>query len=123
TYCTAGLSLERSRSKAPSKVSAVRKVTIPSAVANRLVANISPATTSIDRNTTTNRRFVMDNCCRASIEDRHCWLLCARRKRPCRRAAEQRDELASSQMIELHSVPASAELHDIELAGISQGMR
>jgi hypothetical protein len=31
----------------------------------------------------------------------------ARRERPCRRAAEQRDELASFQLIELHSVPAS----------------
>src|SRR5215471_13333262 len=30
----------------------------------------------------------------------------ARRERPCRRAAEQRDELAASQLIELHSVPS-----------------
>jgi hypothetical protein len=33
---------------------------------------------------------------------------CARRERPpCRRAAEQRDEVASFQLIELHSIPAS----------------
>jgi len=37
---------------------------------------------------------------------RHCRLLRARRQRPChRRAAEQRDELAPFQLIELHSVP------------------
>ena len=34
-------------------------------------------------------------------------LLRARRERPCRRAAERRYELASFQLIELHSVPAS----------------
>jgi hypothetical protein len=35
-------------------------------------------------------------------------LLCARRERPRgRRAAEQRDELAAFQLIELHSIPAS----------------
>jgi hypothetical protein len=45
--------------------------------------------------------------------------LCMRRERPCCRAAEERHELASSQMIELH---ASAALHNIELAGISQRM-
>jgi hypothetical protein len=40
----------------------------------------------------------------------------------CRSAAEQRDELASFQLIELHSVPraARAELEDTELAQISQ---
>jgi hypothetical protein len=32
---------------------------------------------------------------------------CVRRERPRRRAAEQRDELASFQLIELHPVPAS----------------
>jgi hypothetical protein len=50
-------------------------------------------------------------------------LLRARRERPgSRRAAEQRDELASFQLIELHSVPsqAGAGLQDIELARISQ---
>src|SRR5262249_60921252 len=38
------------------------------------------------------------------------------------RAAEQRDELATFQMIEQHSIPLRAEggLQDIELAGISQ---
>ena len=38
---------------------------------------------------------------------RHCPLLRARRERPGGRAAEQRDELATSQWIELHSIPAS----------------
>jgi hypothetical protein len=39
---------------------------------------------------------------------------------PCR-AAEQRDELAPFQLIELHSIPpARAGLQDIELAAISQ---
>jgi hypothetical protein len=40
----------------------------------------------------------------------------------CRAAAEQRDELASFQLIELHSVPGAARagLQDIELARISQ---
>jgi hypothetical protein len=45
------------------------------------------------------------------------------RERPRRRrAAEQRDEFASFQLIELHSVPcaARAELEDTELAQISQ---
>jgi hypothetical protein len=49
-------------------------------------------------------------------------LLRARRERPrgCR-AAEQGDEIASLQLIELHSVPHSqGRLQDIELAGISQ---
>jgi hypothetical protein len=49
---------------------------------------------------------------------------CARRERPRRRrTAEQRDELASVQSVELHSVPcrqARAGLQDIELAQISQ---
>jgi hypothetical protein len=39
-------------------------------------------------------------------------LLCARRERPRCRPTEQRDELAPFQLIELHYVPASAELHD-----------
>jgi hypothetical protein len=41
-------------------------------------------------------------------DHRHCRLLRARRERPrhCR-AAEQRDELAAFQLIELHSIPAS----------------
>jgi hypothetical protein len=39
---------------------------------------------------------------------RHCWLLRAHRERPRRcRAAEQRDERATFQLIELHSVPVS----------------
>ena len=45
-----------------------------------------------------------------------CRLLRARRERPCcRRAAEQRDEVAPFQLIELHSgpLPARAELQDI----------
>jgi hypothetical protein len=47
---------------------------------------------------------------------------CARHERPRRRrAAEQRDELASFQLIEFHSIPAAkAGLQDIELARISQ---
>jgi hypothetical protein len=52
---------------------------------------------------------------------RHRRLLRARRTRPRRRAAEQRDELAAFQLIELQSVPpARAGLEDIELARISQ---
>jgi hypothetical protein len=51
-------------------------------------------------------------------------VLRARRERPCSsRTAEQRDELASFYLIELHSVPcqqARAGLQDIELARISQ---
>jgi len=44
-----------------------------------------------------------------------------RRERPRRPAAEQRDELAALQLIELHSIPpARAGLQDIELARISQ---
>jgi hypothetical protein len=45
-----------------------------------------------------------------------------RRERPrCRRPAEQRDEFASFQLIELHSIPASqGGLQDIESARISQ---
>jgi hypothetical protein len=40
-------------------------------------------------------------------DNRHRRLLRPRRKRPRRRAAEKGDELASFQMIELHSIPAS----------------
>jgi hypothetical protein len=50
-------------------------------------------------------------------------LLRARRERPCGCcAAEQRDELASFQVIEFHSVPCTARagLQDTELARISQ---
>jgi hypothetical protein len=49
-------------------------------------------------------------------------LLCARRNRPRdRRAAKQRDELAPSQFVELHSVPtARVELQVIEFAIVSQ---
>ena len=50
-------------------------------------------------------------------------LLGTRREGPCsRRATKERDELASFQVIEFHSVPytARAELQDIELAWISQ---
>ena len=53
---------------------------------------------------------------------RHRRLLRARRERPGGRAAEQRDELAPFQMIELHSMPSShAGLQDIELAMVGQG--
>ncbi len=47
---------------------------------------------------------------------------CARRERPRRRrAAEERDELAPFQLIELHSVPVrQGRIEDIELARISQ---
>jgi hypothetical protein len=48
-------------------------------------------------------------------------LLRARGNRPRDRDAEQRDELASFELIELHSVlPVRAASQDIELAGISQ---
>jgi hypothetical protein len=62
--------------------------------------------------------------CRASEESdhRHRRLLRACRERPrSSRAAEQADELATFQLIELHSVPASqAGMQDIELAMVSQ---
>ena len=49
------------------------------------------------------------------------WLLRARRERPCCCAAEKRNELASLQLIELHSVPAAKpDGQDIELGWISQ---
>jgi hypothetical protein len=45
----------------------------------------------------------------------------ARSERPRGRTAEQRDELAASQLIELHSILASqVGLQDNELVGISQ---
>src|SRR5262245_24995954 len=48
-------------------------------------------------------------------------LLRACRERPrCRRAAEQRDEFATPQLIELHSVPSQGRIADIELAEVSQ---
>jgi hypothetical protein len=53
----------------------------------------------------------------------HCRLLRTRRERPRGyRAAEERDEFASFQMIELHSVahPAGTEHQGIELGRISQ---
>jgi hypothetical protein len=40
-------------------------------------------------------------------DDRHPRLLRARHERPCNRAAEKRDELASFQSVELHLIPAS----------------
>src|SRR5262245_64802550 len=47
-------------------------------------------------------------------------LLRARSDRPCRRCAEQRDELPPFQLIELHSVPRlRAGLQDIGLARVS----
>jgi hypothetical protein len=51
---------------------------------------------------------------------RHCRLLRAHSERPYRRRPKHRDELTPFQLIELHSVPASAALHDSELSGISQ---
>jgi len=59
---------------------------------------------------------------RADESDRrHCQLLRARRERPCCCAAEKRNELASLQLIELHSVPAAKpDGQDIELGWISQ---
>jgi hypothetical protein len=49
-------------------------------------------------------------------------LLRPRRERPrCCRAAEQRDELASPQLVELHSISNSPrQMQDIELAMVSQ---
>jgi hypothetical protein len=49
-------------------------------------------------------------------------LLRARRERPRSCCADERDEIAAFQVIELHSVPCAsrAELQDIELALISQ---
>ena len=45
----------------------------------------------------------------------------AKRERPRSRAAQQRDEVAPSQWIELHSVPAAKpDCKNIESAGISQ---
>ena len=47
-------------------------------------------------------------------------LLRAHRVRPrCHNAAEQRDDLASFHLIQLHFRPAGAGLHDFELAGTS----
>jgi hypothetical protein len=49
------------------------------------------------------------------------WLLRPRRERPRRRAAEQRDELAPFQLIELHYIPASeGRRQNIELTIVSQ---
>ena len=54
-------------------------------------------------------------------DHRHPGLLRPRIERPSERCtADKRDELAPFQLIELHSVPASAVLHDNELGGISQ---
>src|SRR5262249_52386055 len=48
-------------------------------------------------------------------------LLRARRERPCGSAADERDELAAFQLIELHSFPpAKGALQDIESQAISQ---
>ena len=47
-------------------------------------------------------------------------LLRAHRKRPRCRSGEQREERAPFRLIEVHFRPASAGLHDIELAGTSQ---
>jgi hypothetical protein len=54
-------------------------------------------------------------------DHRH-WRLRTRRERPWgRRAAEQRDELAPSQLIGWQGpLPASVDLQNIELAGVSQ---
>ena len=47
-------------------------------------------------------------------------LLRARRERPCRRPAEQRDERAAFQLIDLHSLPPARDgLQDIELTANS----
>jgi len=51
------------------------------------------------------------------------WVLPARRERPRCRAAKERDELASFQLIEGHSVTRQPGSQDIELAMVSQGVR
>jgi len=48
---------------------------------------------------------------------RHCWLLCARHKRPSCRAAEQCDDIAPFQLIECHWIAASRELCSISDGG------
>jgi hypothetical protein len=48
-------------------------------------------------------------------------LLRARRERPRRRTADERDELAAFQLIDLHSLPPARDgLQDIELTANSQ---
>src|SRR5262249_5162015 len=52
--------------------------------------------------------FVLLGRCRIEEPDhRHRRLLRTRRDRPCSRAADERDELAPLQLIDLHSVPAA----------------
>ena len=55
-------------------------------------------------------------------DHQHRRLLRARRERPRRRcSADERDEVAPSQLIELHSIPArQGRMQDIELAMVSQ---
>src|SRR5262245_13866525 len=48
-------------------------------------------------------------------------LLCARRERPRRRAAEQRDEIAPFQLIELHSVPSRGRIAEYRIGNGQSG--
>src|SRR5262245_38723193 len=49
-------------------------------------------------------------------------LLRARRERPCRRRAEQRDALAPPQLIELHSVPSQGRITGYRIGNRQSGV-